>query len=148
MDPVYHAHRAEDQTTVTAAADGTRREAMNGASSNNARSSPTQSAFHHPSSTFTNPYHHQPPLPMPISTLPTAQPHIPGPPESPRTLPAYSSEYQPPSRDKPPGSYYDPTSDSGDRRPDSAGWHEASSHTPQPVRCTISLFRHLTRKPI
>jgi hypothetical protein len=128
--------------------DDPRRERMNGASSSNTRPyhapqpgpapSPTQTDFHspysptngsHPRPQFNNPYH--PPTPAPLP-MPTAT-HVPGPPASPRTLTApsaYQSDYQPAPRDKPTSNYYDPTSDSSERRPsESAGWNEG--HTPQ-----------------
>ncbi|KAN0115153.1 putative DNA helicase INO80 [Hyaloscypha variabilis] len=52
--------------------------------------------------------------------MPTPASHIPGHPASPRTLTApsaYQSDYQPAPRDKPTSNYYDPTSDSSERRP-------------------------------
>jgi len=122
---------------------------MNGTSSSNASSSntrpynplsPTQTELpptfaptngNHPRPPFSNPYH---PPPGPLS-MPTAASHIPGPPESPRTLTtpsAYQSDYQSALRDKPTSNYYDPTSDSSERRPsESAGWSEGQTSTPQ-----------------
>jgi chromatin-remodeling ATPase INO80 len=45
--------------------------------------------------------------------------------------PTYQNDYQPP-RDKPTSNYYDPTSDSSERRPaESSGWSEGRAQTPQ-----------------
>jgi DNA helicase INO80 len=131
-------------------ADDPRREGMNGASSSNTRPSPyqaqaqqaparspTQTDFHSPYSPtngshpprpqFNNPYHPPTPAPLPMP----AAAHITGPPASPRTLTApsaYQSDYQPVPRDKPTSNYYDPTSDSSERRPsESAGWNEGQA---------------------
>lgn len=80
----------------------------------------------HPRPQFTSPY-----APLPISHIP----HIPAPhPPSPRSqgLPApYQNEYQPP-REKPTSNYYDPTSDSSERRPSEiSSWTEPQTQTPQ-----------------
>lgn len=112
-------------------------------SNTNTRPSPTQTEFHspysptngtHPRPQYNNPYHPSTPaaaaLPMPIPSS-----HISGPPASPRILTApssYQSEYQPVPREKPTSNYYDPTSDSGERRPsESAAWSEGQNSTPQ-----------------
>jgi DNA helicase INO80 len=132
---------------------------MNGTSSSNASSSntrpynplsPTQTDFHspfsptngnHPRPQFNNPYH--PPTPAPLP-MPTSSSHTPGHPASPRTLTApaaYQSDYQPAPRDKLTSNYYDPTSDSSERRPsESAGWSEGQTSTPQ-VRASNPGFR-------
>jgi DNA helicase INO80 len=81
--------------------------------------------------------------------MPASSSQIPGPPVSPRALTApsaYQGEYQPASRDKPTSNYYDPTSDSSERRPsESAGWSEGQTSTPQVTvtdpRCR-KRFRH------
>jgi DNA helicase INO80 len=142
MDSMYHStvmQRPKEEEE-----DSARRE-RNGTSSSNTRPynplSPTQTDFHspfsptngnHPRPQFNHPYH--PPTPAPLP-MPTPSSHIPGPPASPRTLTApsaYQSDYQPASRDKPTGNYYDPTSDSSERRPsESAGWSEGQTSTPQ-----------------
>jgi hypothetical protein len=79
-----------------------------------------------------NTYHPVPPAALP---MPTSSPHISGPPASPRTVTApstHQSEYQPASREKPTSNYYDPTSDSSERRPsESATWSEGQNSTPQ-----------------
>ena len=131
---MYHAtvmQRPEEED------DGARRERdrANGASNTRPYSarSPTQTDFHapysptngiHPRPQFNNPYH--PPTPAPLP-MPTAAP-VSGPPASPRTgtaHAAYQSDYQPATRDKPNSNYYDPTSDSSDRRPsEGAGRNE------------------------
>lgn len=131
----YHStvmHREEDEK-------GARREGTNGASNiYDARSStepnfrsPYSPTNSHPRPQFNNPYHPPTPAPLPMPTTS----HIPGPPASPRTLAApsaYPNEYQPTPRDKPMSNYYDPTSDSGDRRPaENSPWQEPRSHTPQ-----------------
>ena len=143
MDSKYHStvmQRPKEEEE-----DSARRERMNGTSSSNTRPynplSPTQTDFHspysptngnHPRPSFTNPYH--PPTPAALP-MPTPASHIPGPPASPRTLTApsaYQSDYQPALRDKPTSSYYDPTSDSSERRPsESAGWTEGQTSTTQ-----------------
>jgi hypothetical protein len=101
--------------------------------------SPTQSDFHppfsptngHPRPQFNNPYHPPTPAPLPMP----AGAHIPGPAASPHVVtapPAYASEYPSAPRDKPTSSYYDPTSDSGERRPaENSHWHETRARTPQ-----------------
>ena len=120
-----------------------RRERMDGASNSNTRPyharSPTQTEFHppysptngHPRPQFNNPYHPPTPAPLPMPTI--AASHIPGPPASPRALTTpYSNDYSSTPREKPTSNYYDPTSDSSERRPsDNSSWHEAQSHTPQ-----------------
>ncbi|KAF4632347.1 hypothetical protein G7Y89_g5782 [Cudoniella acicularis] len=121
--------------------DAARRE-RNGSSSNtraySIARSPTQTDFHsgysptngtHPGPQFNN-YHPPTPagLPMPVPS------HIPGPPTSPMTLaaPQYHSDYQPAARDKPVSNYYDPTSDSSERRPSQGpAWSEGQVQTPQ-----------------
>src|SRR5260221_353614 len=84
----------------------------------------------HPRPPFTSPYH--PPTPTALP-MPTPASHIPGHPASPRTLgapSAYQSDYQPAPRDKPTSNYYDPTSDSSERRPpESAAWSEGQAST-------------------
>lgn len=94
--------------------------------------SPTQSNFH--SSTYSpngaplraqyiNPYNPTSPSPIPIP----ASSHILGSQASP-----YQSEYQPVPRDKPSSGYYDPTSDSIERRPsENTAWSEAQNTTSQ-----------------
>lgn len=121
--------------------DAPRRE-RNGSSSSNTRPyarSPSQTDFHspysptngtHPRPQFNNPYHPPTPsaLPMPVAT------QIPAHPTSPMTLaaPPYHSEYPPTARDKPVSNYYDPTSDSSERRPSqSQAWNEGQAQTPQ-----------------
>jgi DNA helicase INO80 len=105
--------------------------------------SPTQSEFHHPppppgsrgfspqGPQFNNPYHPPTPAPLPMP----AHSHISGPPASPRGVAPsqpYSSEYSPAPREKSTSSYYDPTSDSGERRPaENASWHDAQSRPAQ-----------------
>ncbi|KAH8815550.1 SNF2 family helicase/ATPase-like protein [Xylogone sp. PMI_703] len=81
---------------------------------------------------FNNPYHPPTPAPLPMPSL--GHGHIPPPPASPVTLAppsGYPSEYQSSPRDKPSSGYYDPTSDSGDRRQVEPGWNERGSQTPQ-----------------
>ena len=112
-----------------------------------ARSPSQQSDFHHPppppprgtspppfsptAPRFNNPYHPPTPAPLPMP----APSHVSGPPASPRGVTAsqpYASEYSSAPRDKPTSSYYDPTSDSGERRPaENASWHDAQARTPQ-----------------
>jgi DNA helicase INO80 len=138
MDSLYHS--TVMQRPVEEDEEGVRRERMNGASNSNTYTrSPTKPDFRspysptnsHPRPQFNDPYHPPTPAPLPMPTTS----HIPGPPASPRTLAApstYGSEYQPTPRDKPTSNYYDPTSDSGDRRPaENTPWREAPSHTPQ-----------------
>ncbi|TVY27764.1 putative DNA helicase [Lachnellula hyalina] len=114
------------------------------ASSSNTRPyniSPTQSDFRAPysptngtpsRSQFNTPYHPPTPTAAPLSMT---SPHIPGHPTSPMTLAAplsYHSDYQPPPRDKPVSNYYDPTSDSSERKAtESTGWSEGQTQTPQ-----------------
>ncbi|RDW78305.1 hypothetical protein BP5796_06157 [Coleophoma crateriformis] len=84
----------------------------------------------HPRPQFNNSYHPPTPSALPI---PSPSSHIPGaPPLSPSrgSAPALQAEYQTP-RDRPATSYYDPTTDSSDRRPESAGWREGQAQTPQ-----------------
>ncbi len=111
------------------------RDRINGASSSNTRaynaSSPqtvhsTYSPTNGTRSQFNNPYHPTTPANLP---MPTTSSHISGPPASPRTVTApqpYQSDYQPAPRDKPTSNYYDPTSDSSERRP-SAGRGEGQN---------------------
>jgi DNA helicase INO80 len=131
-----------------------RRERVNGSSSSNTRPyntaiSPTQSEFHPPYSPtngapprpqFNNPYHPPTPAPLPM----TVSPHIPARPTSPMTLaapPSYHSDYQPPPRDKPVSNYYDPTSDSSERRPsENTAWSEGQTQTPQVRRLPAGLI--------
>jgi chromatin-remodeling ATPase INO80 len=126
---------------------------MNGESSSHnrpyvARSPTTQTEFHPPYSPstngtsrpqFNNPYH-------PSTTTPVSMPassHIPGP-TSPTSFGAsrpgsYQSDYQPAPRDKPVSNYYDPTSDSSERRPsEPARQIDSQMQTPK-VR--LSLFQ-------
>lgn len=141
MDSNYHStvmQRPKEEEE-----DSARRESMNGTSSSNTRPfnrlSPTQTDFHspfsptngnHPRPPFSNPYHPQTPAPLP---MPTSASHIPGHPASPRTLTtqaAYQGDYQPAPRDKPTSNYYDPTSDSSERRPsESAARSEGQGST-------------------
>ena len=135
MDSLYHSTVL--QRPVEEDEEGVRRERMNGASNSNTRPpqpdfrSPYSPTNSHPRPQFNNPYHPPTPAPLPMPT--TA--HTPGHPASPRTSAApsaYASEYQPTPRDKPTSNYYDPTSDSGDRRrTENTSWNEAPSHTPQ-----------------
>lgn len=94
--------------------------------------SPTQSNLHSysptngapPRTQYINPYH--PPSPSPLP-MPAPASHITGSQASP-----YHSEYQPVPRDKPTSGYYDPTSDSIERRPSgSAAWSEGQNTTSQ-----------------
>lgn len=91
--------------------------------------SPTNGAP--PRSQFKNQYH--PPTPGSLPMV--VPPHTPGQPTSPMTSaapPSYQNDYQQPPRDKPVSTYYDPTSDSSERRPSvSAGRSEAQAQTPQ-----------------
>lgn len=141
MDSTFHATvmqrpREDDEESP-------RRDRINGGSSSNTNPrpydtrSPPQPDFHsspsnasHPRPYFSNPYHPPTPAPLPMPT--TA--HIPARPRSPMTLAtpsAYQSDYQP-SRDKPASNYYDPTSDSSERRPaEISGWSEGPNQTPQ-----------------
>ncbi|KAG4424987.1 putative DNA helicase ino80 [Cadophora malorum] len=84
-----------------------------------------------PKHQFNNPY-----TPAPLTAS-----HIPGPPASPRALTTPSTyqsdrerDYQPAPapRDKPTSNYYDPTSDSSERRPsETPAWKESQAQTPQ-----------------
>lgn len=57
--------------------------------------------------------------------------------------PSYHSDYQPPPRDKPVSTYYDPTSDSSERRPSESGaWSEGKTQTPQVRRSSAGLKRY------
>ncbi len=141
-------HSTVMQRSTEEEEDGTRRERMNGAISSNTRPpydprSPTQTDFNSPFSPtngthsrpqFNNQYH--PPTPAPL-LMPSGS-HVPGPPPSPRASAApsaYQADYQPAPRDKTTGNYYDPTSDSSERRPsENAGWNEGNSQTPQVCR--------------
>jgi hypothetical protein len=79
-------------------------------------------------------------------------PHTQGQPASPRASSSYANEYTPREKTATTSSYYDPTSDSGDRRPsESSGYREPRQHTPQ-VRAMmiilewnqlLTLFRRL-----
>lgn len=132
--------------------------------------SPTQSNLHphpppppfsptngHPRPQFNNPYHPPTPAPLPMP----APSHISGPPASPHGVTApqpYASEYPSAPRDKPTSSYYDPTSDSGERRPSesNASWHDPQARTPQvwtrsrplerSLRSTANIY-HRTESP-
>jgi DNA helicase INO80 len=144
MDSMYHSTVMQRPTEEEE--EGARRERINGASSSNARPynarSSTQSEFHspfsptngtHPRPQFNNPHHPPTPAPLPMTTPHNA--HIPAPPASPITLTApsaYQSDYPPAPRDKPTSNYYDPTSDSSERRPaENSGWNEGQTQTPQ-----------------
>lgn len=79
---------------------------------------------------FNNPYHPPTPAPLPMPPLN----RIPPTPASPVTLAppsTYPAEYQSSPRDKPSTAYYDPTSDSGDRRQVESGWNDRGSQTPK-----------------
>ena len=126
-----------------------------GATLNNSRPfdarSPTQSDFHHPppppppfSPTnghprpqFNSPYHPPTPSPLPMPT-PSHPPH------SVTASQPYAGDYASAPRDKPTSNYYDPTSDSGERRPvENASWQDAQARTPQVWSCPF----HLLRRP-
>ena len=143
MEPSYHSTVMQRPREQEDEEERVRRELVNGASTSNTYDtrSPTQTNFHapysprngtHPRPQFNNPYH--PPTP---ASLPIPSSHIPGPapPTSPRSLGApltYAGEYQPTPRDKPASNYYDPTSDSSERKPpESAGWKDGLSQTAQ-----------------
>lgn len=105
--------------------------------SGNTRASP-QTQFH-PAYSPTNGNHPRPHFPAPAapSGLPMPGPsHISVPPASPRTVTPYQSDYQP-AREKPTSNYYDPTSDSSERRPSESagGWTEGHKATPQVRGC-------------
>jgi DNA helicase INO80 len=126
-----------------------KREMMNGEGSSSTRPyiarSPTQTDFRPPYSPtttngssraqFNNPYLPQTPAPL----------HMPVPgPTSPMTVAAptfgnYHSDYQSASREKPVSNYYDPTSDSGARRPSEiAARVEPQIQTPQVCGSTLN----------
>ncbi|CZT51771.1 related to DNA-dependent ATPase DOMINO B [Rhynchosporium secalis] len=114
--------------------------------------SPTQPAFnratpysppkplHHQ---FNSPYQRPTPAPAPSALPAITSSHTPGPPASPRALmtpTSYQSDrererdYQPVPRDTPTSNYYDPTSDSSERRPsasESVAWKEGQAQTPK-----------------
>ncbi|EKD13015.1 Putative DNA helicase ino-80 [Drepanopeziza brunnea f. sp. 'multigermtubi' MB_m1] len=98
--------------------------------------SPPKSSVHQ----FDNPYHSPTPAPLTATAKLAPAPHIPDLPASPGALTTstsrYQSErdYQAPPRDKPTSSYYDPTSDSSERRPSDslAKWHEGQGQTQTP----------------
>jgi hypothetical protein len=111
--------------------DGVKRERMNGESSSStrpyiARSPTTQTEFRPPYSPTTNGTSrtqfnnsYLPPTPAPLQK--PASSHVPRP-TSPNSFSAplsgsYHSDYQSAPRDKPVSNYYDPTSDSSERRP-------------------------------
>jgi DNA helicase INO80 len=140
MDSAMFHATVMSRATTDEEDEASRRERMNGSISSNTRPaylnprSPTQTDFNspysptngnHPRPQFNSPYH--PPTPAPLPMPQGA--HIPGPPASPRTLTApaaYQSDYQPAPRDKSTGNYYDPTSDSSERRPsEGGGWSES-----------------------
>ncbi len=106
--------------------------------------SPTQPSLHsstysptngaQPRTQYINPYHPPSPSPLPMTT-PSS--HISGAQASPRILTApspYQSEYQPVPRDKPTSNYYDPTSDSSERRPSESAARSESQNTTSQVR--------------
>ncbi|KAI9746595.1 MAG: putative DNA helicase ino80 [Claussenomyces sp. TS43310] len=123
--------------------DRLRRERMNEGTQNfrtQSARSPTQTNFQppysptqgvHPRPIFNSQYH--PPTPAPLP-LPTPS-HIAAHPSSPLSATAagsYPTDYQGAPRDKPTSNYYDPTSDSSERRPtEGAGWYNGHKQTPQ-----------------
>jgi hypothetical protein len=141
--------------------DGVKRERMNGESSSSTRpyiaqSPTTQTEFRPPyspttngtsRSQFNNPY--LPPTPAPLHM--PASSHVPGP-TSPMNLGApssgsYHTDYPPAPREKPVSNYYDPTSDSSERRPsETAGRVEPQIQTPQ-VRRLLIYAAPITLKP-
>jgi hypothetical protein len=126
--------------------DGVKRERMNGESSSStrpyiARSPTTQTEFRPPYSPtsngtsraqFNSPY--LPPTPAPLHM--PASSHVPGP-TSPKNFSVpvsggYHTDYQSAPREKPVSNYYDPTSDSSERRPSEvAGRVDLEIQTPQ-----------------
>ncbi|PQE32041.1 hypothetical protein CJF32_00001644 [Rutstroemia sp. NJR-2017a WRK4] len=89
--------------------------------SNGAHLSPTRPQFN-------NPYHPPTPSPLPMPPRIPVQP----PSSSSSTLvlgaPTYQSDYQ---REKPTGNYYDPTTDSSERRPSEPSWNDREAKTSQ-----------------
>jgi DNA helicase INO80 len=89
--------------------------------SNGAHLSPTRPQFN-------NPYHPPTPSPLPMPPRIPVQP----PSSSSSTLvlgtPTYQSDYQ---REKPTGNYYDPTTDSSQRRPSEPSWNDREAKTSQ-----------------
>lgn len=87
--------------------------------------SPTKAV--HPRPTFNNPYHPPTPAPLPLPGVV----HVDKPPVSPLNA-SYPTEYQHAPRDKPASNYYDPTSDSSERRPSEApAWYSGNAQTSQ-----------------
>jgi DNA helicase INO80 len=143
-----HEEGARREGDVNANGNGSRNNTTTTTTPSYSAPSPTQ-----PGSNATTPYsppkppHHQfnNPYPPPTPAPAGAASHIPGPPASPRALTTPSSyqidrerarerDYQQPAppRDKPTSNYYDPTSDSSERRPsESAAWKEGQTQTPQ-----------------
>ncbi|KAH7360833.1 SNF2 family N-terminal domain-containing protein [Rhexocercosporidium sp. MPI-PUGE-AT-0058] len=143
-----HEEGARREGDVNANGNGSRNNTTTTTTPSYSAPSPTQ-----PGSNATTPYsppkppHHQfnNPYPPPTPAPAGAASHIPGPPASPRALTTPSSyqidrerarerDYQQPAppRDKPTSNYYDPTSDSSERRPsESAAWKEGPTQTPQ-----------------
>jgi hypothetical protein len=125
--------------TTAGAADG-----VAGASANHPNNprpfdarSPSQPDFHppppppfsptngHPRPQFNSPYHPPTPAPLPMPA-PSHPPH------GVTASQPYAGDYAPAPRDKPTSSYYDPTSDSGERRPaENASWHDTQARTAQ-----------------
>jgi DNA helicase INO80 len=116
------------------------RERMNGTSGNSRQPhnlrSPTRTEFQppfsptkgvHPRPTFNNPYHPPTPAPLPLPSVI----HVDKSPVSPLTT-SYPTEYPAAPRDKPASNYYDPTSDSSERRPsETPSWYNGNAQTPQ-----------------
>lgn len=148
MDSTFHAtvmqRPKEEEDEVV------KRERINGEGSSSTRppymaQSPTQPDYRPPfSPTNGNPrpqpydqYHPTPPaLPMPTPS------HIPGPasPLAVATTPIGYHNYPSATRDKPVSNYYDPTSDSSERRPSEAGRIEAQ--TPQVSFLALRIIQH------
>jgi hypothetical protein len=111
--------------------------------------SPTKAA--HPRPQFNNQYHPPTPAPLPLPTsqigatsASTSSAHVAQqPPLSPlaATTPSYASELDSAPRDKPMSNYYDPTSDSSERKPalaeassasaSATAWNNGYAQTPQ-----------------
>lgn len=146
MDSRFHStvmHRPQEEED-----DHLRRDRMNEASQNfraqRAPSPPPQANFPPPYSptkglhsrpVFNSQYH--PPTPAPLP-LPSAAGQVAAQPSSPLAATApgsYPTEFQSAPRDKPTNNYYDPTSDSSERRPaEGAAWYNGHAQTPQ-VSC-------------
>lgn len=145
MDPKSAYHSTVMQRPQEEDDERLRRERMNGSSQPPQpyhAQSPTQSKFHqslhstngaHSRSSYTNTTD---PYPAAAENAPapmTAASHVAiPPPHSPQRSSGpsiYSADYQDPIRDKPISNYYDPTSDSSERKPaePSAAWQKGSS---------------------